>query len=501
MGVRSLPQTKATAWWSLVSVAFGIMMVQIDATVVAIANPAIALDLGAGLEGIQWVTTGYLLVLAGLFIPAGTMADRIGHHKAFVIGVGGFAVASLLCGLSGSIEMLIGARVLQGMFGALAVPAALAVIRAAFPPEKLAMGIGVFSSVVSLSMAAGPIFGGLLVQYASWPWVFLLNVPFGLVSVVIGLLVRGKEQRNPAPVDLPGALTLTLAMVSVVWGITRVPTAGWLSVPTLGFLALGLVLAGVFVAVERKSRHPMVPLSLFANRSISVGSVLMTLTMMAFFAVLFYLTFYLQGVQGKSGVMAGVALLPLTLVFVISAPAGGWLTNTLGVRGTLVVGACCIAVTLILLLRLDVDSGFWTLGPALLIYGFGAGFMMVAATKAIVGSAPADKVGVASGVQQSMSQLGGLLGTSVFGSLIASVVRPRSGFLDPQAVELGFPPSAQQELARHVPAEQATALTRAAHDLFVDGLHTVFAVGIGVAVVAALLSLLVTEPKVPADTP
>ena len=192
------------AWLSLLAVALGVMVVQVDGTVVAIANPAIAADLGAGLDGISWVTTGYLLVLAGLMIPAGTIADKVGYKKAFLVGTAGFALASLLCGLSSSIGMLIGARVLQATFAALLAPAGLAVLRAAFPPEKLSMAFGVFGAVSAVALAGGPILGGVLVEYASRPWAFFVNLPLGVIAVVVGaLVIRDVAPGRASPLDIP----------------------------------------------------------------------------------------------------------------------------------------------------------------------------------------------------------------------------------------------------------------------------------------------------------
>ncbi|MEV6910709.1 MFS transporter [Amycolatopsis sp. NPDC051071] len=525
-GPGETTKTTLRSWLSLIAVAFGIMVVQIDGTVVAIANPAIAADLKAGLDEIQWVTTGYLLVLAGLLIPMGTLADKIGRKKGFLLGVGGFTLASAVCGMAGSIEVLVGGRVLQAIFGALLVPSALAVIRAAFPAEKLAMAIGIFSSFTALALAAGPILGGVLVEVASWPWVFFVNLPFGVLAVLLGLLcIKESTQGTPAPLDVPGAITLTLAMVSVVWAISNAQVKGWVSTHTLGFLGLGLVLLGVFLVIELKSKHPMVPLGLFRDRSLSIGTVLMVVVMFAFYAILFYLTFYLQGVQGKNGVAAGIALLPLTAVFTISSPVGGWVTGKLGPRGALVTGAVFVTGSLAVLLLLETDSGMLTLAPSLVLGGFGMGFMMVAATQAILGNAPVDKAGVASGVQQSMTQLGGVLGTSVFGTLLASSVMAnfatnvRSAFAGGggpvgeqlanneevrKSVELGFGPASQDAVATQLsqtgmPSGQVQevvgTLTRAAHETFIQGLHTVFGVAVGVAVVAGLVSLLVRNPK------
>ncbi|MFJ9679412.1 MFS transporter [Streptomyces sp. NPDC101194] len=518
-------QTPAAAWLSLIAVALGIMVVQLDGSVVSVANPTIATSLHAGLEEIQWVTTGYLLVLAGLLIPAGLVADKIGRKSAFLIGVGGFSLASLLCGLSGSIEMLIGARVLQAIFGAMLGPAGLAVLRAAFPPEKLSVAFGWFGAVSAVALAGGPILGGVLVEYASWPWVFYINLPFGVVAVLVGrFVIKESTERVPQRLDLAGAITLTLALVSVVWGITRAQTNGWSSAQSLGFMGLGLALLVVFTIIEAKGSNPMVPLGLFRIRSFSVGCLVTMVTMFAFFAILFYLTFYLQGVQGKSALEAAVALLPLTLVFTVASPVAGAVTGKLGNRGTLLLGSVFTTISLVLLMRLEADTGMMTLAAPLVFAGFGAGFMMIPAIEAIVGSAPVDKAGVASGVQQSAQQLGGTLGIAVFGSLLASVVSSKFGpalttafggdngaaaqVADNEAlrksVELGFPPAVQDSLGKQMAGngmssgnvrEFVDTVTRTAHDTFIDGMHTVFLVAACCAAAAGVLSLLIRAKK------
>ncbi|NIH80831.1 MFS transporter [Amycolatopsis viridis] len=524
-GADAEVKAPVTAWLSLLAVALGIMVVQLDGSVVSVANPTIATSLHASLEGIQWVTTGYLLVLAGLLIPAGLVADKIGRKKAFLIGIGGFSLASLLCGLSGSIDMLIGARVLQAVFGAMLGPAGLAVLRAAFPPEKLSTAFGWFGSVSAVALAGGPILGGVLVEYASWPWVFYINLPFGIVAVLVGVFViKESTQRVPQRLDLPGAMSLTLALVTLIWGVTRAQSSGWWSVNTLGFMGLGVVLLIVFLIIENRSKAPMVPLSLFRIRSFSIGCLVTIVTMFAFFAILFYLTFYLQGVQGKSALMAAVALLPLTLVFTVASPVAGAVTGRLGNRGTLLLGAACTTASLLLLLRLGVGSGTVTLAPSLVLAGFGAGFMMIPAIEAIVGSAPVDKAGVASGIQQSTQQLGGTLGIAVFGSLLASVVSAKFGGAlaaafggDTDAVaqvagneqlrksvELGFPPAVQDALRQQMTQSGLDSgdvqrfvgtVSHAAHETFLSGMHQVFLVAACCAAAAGLLSLLIRAKK------
>lgn len=519
--------TKARGGWAaLVAVGLGALMLQLDSSIVSIANPAIAADLDASLGQIAWVTNAYLLLLAGLMIPAGALADKIGHKKALLIGLSGFTAASLLCGIAGSVEFLIFSRALQGLFGALIAPAGLAILRNAFPPEKMGLAFGAFGSVAAIATAGGPVVGGLLVENATWHWAFLINVPLGVIAVVVGaLVIRETETLASARLDLPGALTLTLAMSSVVWALTGAQEHGWTSGRTIGFGVAGLVLLVVFILIQRKVTAPTVPLGLFKNRTFSLGVILMITTMLAFFVVLFYLTFYLQAVRGDGPAAAAVALLPLTIVFAISSPLAGTLAGKIGLRALMVIGAVLTAAALLLFMRLEVDSGFGVLAPPLVLAGFGVGFLNLGALQAIVGSAPPEKAGAASGIQQSSSQLGSTLGIAVFSSILATIVTSRFGpalmgqatpeteealrqlGTDPQVtnqVALGFSPGAQTALSEQLeqagtPAGQVeqimSALTSAAHESFLGGLHTVFLIAACIAIASGIIALFIRQPK------
>lgn len=510
------------AWLSLIAAACGIFVVMLDGTVVSVANPTIAADLQASPPQIQWVTNLYLLVLAGLTIPMGTLADRFGRKRMFLLGVGGFSLASLLCGLSPFPGMLIGARALQAVFGAMVGPGAMGVLRAAFPEDRLPRAMGVFGSIMAIAAGAGPIIGGLLVEYASWPWVFFINLPFGVLGVALGAkIITESTQRVKQPIDVPGAVTLTCAMVALVYGITNAQTDGWDSAKTLGFLVAGLALLAVFGVLESRVSAPMVPLSLFRDRSFSIGVLLMIIVMFSMFGLIYFLTFFYQGPLGYSALMTGVGLLPLSVTQLVASPISGWMTEKAGVRWSLVTGAALIAVGLLLMQRVGADSSIWDLVPTFVIGGFGIGFMLVAAIQAIVGNAPVDKAGVASGLQQSMNQLGGAIGTSVLSVVVASVVtstfadRLRDAFGGHggravelvgsdsrirKAVELGFSPQARQAVEHSatsagVPAKRAggfaDTVATVAHETFIQGLHTVYWLGTAVAVAAGLLALLV----------
>jgi EmrB/QacA subfamily drug resistance transporter len=335
-------------WLTLVAVAFGVMMVGLDATVVAIANPAIARDLNANLSQLQWVTNGYLLALAVSLITAGKLADRFGRKTIFFAGVAGFALASVGVGLSGSIGMVIFWRVVQGLAGALLQPATLAILRNAFPANKLNMAIGIWGGTSALAIASGPIVGGLLVQHVSWQSVFFINAPVAVLTLLLGAWVI-RPSRDPQAVgsfDLPGVALLSASLFSLVWGLIKAQAYGFGDVVPLGFFAAALVLGVAFVLRERGFRQPLLPLSLFRSVSLSAGTLLVTLAFFALFGAFFFLTLYLQQVHGMQPVDAGVRLLPLTATFMVSAPLAGLINARLGPRVTLVAGMLLAAVSL-----------------------------------------------------------------------------------------------------------------------------------------------------------
>ncbi|MGH9069389.1 MAG: MFS transporter [Acidimicrobiales bacterium] len=495
-------------WLVLLAVALGVVMVGLDGTVVAIANPVIGRDLHATLSGLQWVTNAYLLALAVLMITAGKLGDRYGRKRVFLVGVVGFALMSLGSGLSGSIGMLIVFRALQGVTGALLLPSTLAILRAAFPPERLEMAVGIWGGTSAIAIASGPIVGGLLVQHVSWQSVFYINLLVGAVALVVGwwVIPESRDTRGVRSLDLPGVAVLSGAMFCLVWGIIQAQTAGWTSAQVIGFLAGSVLAFAVFVWRERAAPHPLVPMRLFRSPSLSAGVVLATLVMFALFGVLFFLTLYLERVHGFSPVAAGIRVLPLTGVFMVSAPLAGWMTARWGPRPPLVAGMALIGIAFVGLSGLSVDSAYVGLWPWFTLIGFGMGFVLIASTQAIVGNAPVDEAGVASGLQQTATQLGGVLGTSVLGAVMASEV---SRVLVGHLVHAGIPagvagrflaaaPAVAQGIApvpKGVSPALAHAITHASYLSFMDGLHLAMIVGAVVAFASALLALVVRKGR------
>ncbi|MGW1469189.1 MFS transporter [Streptomyces sp. NPDC002308] len=489
-------------WLTLFAVAIGVMMVALDGTIVAIANPAIQKDLNASLADVQWITNGYMLALAVSLITAGKLGDRFGHRQTFLIGVVGFAAASGAIGLSSSVTFVIVFRVLQGLFGALLMPAALGLLRATFPAEKLNMAIGIWGMVIGASTAGGPILGGVLVEHVSWQSVFFINVPVGVIALLLGVVILKDHRAENAPrsFDIGGIVLLSLAMFSLIWALIKGAAWGWGDVKTIGFLVAAVVLFVAFALVQTRVREPLIPLAMFRSVPLSAGAILMVLMAFAFMGGLFFVTFYLQNVHGMSPVDSGLHLLPLTAMMIVASPLAGALITKFGPRVPLVGGMVCTAVACFGMSQLTIGTGTLTMSIWFALLGLGLAPVMVGATEVIVGNAPMELSGVAGGLQQAGMQVGGSLGTAVLGAVMAARVDsllpgnwadaglPKSSAEQlsqaSSAIEVGMPP-----IAPNTPPEIAAKITAVAHDTFVSGMSTAFLVAGCVAVIAAVVAL------------
>ncbi|MFD8529200.1 DHA2 family efflux MFS transporter permease subunit [Streptosporangium canum] len=507
---------QAHPWLTLVSVSLGVIMVMLDGTVVGIANPAIAQDLNASLSDLQWVTSGYLLALAVFLITAGKLGDLFGHRLIFLIGVAGFALTSLAIGLSSSIGMLIGLRVLQGLFGALLQPAALALLRAAFPGERLKMAMGAWGAIIGLSSAAGPIVGGLLVEHVSWQSVFFINVPVGIVALAMGLWVLTESKaRTLSKIDWLGVVLLSGVMFSLVWAIIKAPEWGWGDAKTIGFLAATVVMGAVFVWWQARASEPLLPLSLFGNASVSIGTGLMMLVAFSMFGAMFFLTFFFQGVHGLTPLESGLRMLPMSAGMIVASPLAAVLLSKFGTKFTIAGGMLVTATAMFLMSRLSLDASFVDSAIPFVLLAFGLSPVFVGATEIIVGNAPEDLSGVAGGVQQSAMQVGGALGTAILGAIVsARVADVYSGHwteaklppLPPEqvaglkeAATFGGAPTAEQMPG--VPEQIVQGIANVSHLSFLDGMHLGFVVSTGVAILAAVLALFVKAGRKSEDAP
>jgi len=492
---------------TLLTVALGVMMVALDGTIVAVANPAIQANLHASLAGIQWVTNAYLLALAVSLITIGKLGDRFGHKKVFMTGVTGFALSSAAIGLSGtiasSIGLVIAFRVLQGVFGAMLQPTALALLRATFPVEKLNGAIGVWGAVIGASTAAGPIVGGLLVQHIGWEACFYVNIPVGIAALVMSLLVLRETPASPAAnsLDVPGIAALSGALFLLIWGLIKGSSYGWGSAQTLAFL-IGAAVAGLlFVLRERRAQQPLLPLRLFRSASLSAGTGLVVLLMFALFGAMFFMTFYLENVHGLDPVAAGVRLLPMTGMLIVGAPLSGLAISKIGPRLPIVTGMALAAVALFGLSRLGATSSPNDTIVWFLLLGLGLSPVMVGATDVIVGNAPVELAGVAGGLQSTAMQVGGTLGTAVLGAVMAARI---SSVLPVSWHAAGLPALSAGQLAQvksavsvgaapvtaSTPHQVAGVITDISHATFASGMHTAFLVAAAVALAGAVIGLL-----------
>jgi EmrB/QacA subfamily drug resistance transporter len=491
---------------TLLAVALGVMMVALDGTIVAVANPAIQAHLGASLADMQWVTNGYLLALAVALITMGKIGDRFGHKKVFLAGIVGFAAASAAVGLSGdiagSIGLVIAFRVAQGVFGAMLQPTALALLRKNFPAEKLNTALGIWGAVIGASTAAGPIVGGLLVQHVNWEACFYINVPVGLIALAMGWLVlRETGASRSASFDIPGMALLSGALFTLVWALIKGADYGWGSGRTVGFLAGAVVLALLFVLRESRAAEPLLPLRLFRSVSLSAGVVLVMTLMFALLGAMFFMTFFLQNVHGLGAVDAAIRLLPLTGMLIVASPISGALINRLGPRVPLVAGMLLAAVALFGLSRIGLASGLNDTIVWFALLGLGLSPVMVGATDVIVGNAPVRLAGVAGGLQSTAMQVGGTIGTAVLGAIMSARV---DSLLPARWAAAHLPSLSGAQLAEvksattvgvapvphGTPAQAADLMTGVVHGTFISGMNTAFLVASVVALAGALIALL-----------
>jgi EmrB/QacA subfamily drug resistance transporter len=414
------------ATWILTATILGSSLVFIDGTVVSIALPVIQAGFHASAADAQWVIEAYTLVLGALMLLCGALGDRYGRKRLFLTGVVIFAIGSVLCGLAPSMPALIAARVLQGAGGTMLAPASLALLGAFFTGEARGKAIGTWSGLTAVASAVGPVAGGAIVDHFGWRWVFFINVPIAAFVVVLTLLhvSESRDERETGSLDAIGSLLITVALGLIVYAFIMSSTSGWGTVP-IGAAVAGVLAIVAFLAVERTSRNPILPLHLFENREFSGINIMTFLLYGALSGLFYFLPFVMIQVDGYSATVAGFAMLPFIVLMVSLSRFSGALVYRIGARNLLIAGPLLTASGFALLAVLR-DLHYWdAIFPSALFIGVGMGLTVAPLTTTMMESVPAEHVGLASGINNAASRIAGLLAIAVMGALLGGVYAAR----------------------------------------------------------------------------
>ena len=422
--------------FTLVAAILGSGVAAIDGTIVNVALPAIQADLGGGLQTQQWVSNAYLLTLGSLILIGGSLGDIYGRRRVFALGVGAFGVLSLACAVAPTVETLIAARALQGVAGALLTPSSLALIAAAFSERERGAAIGSWTAWGGIAVIVGPLVGGLLVDQASWRWIFAINVPLVLVTLVLARAAVPDAPTVKRRVDFVGAALCALGLAGVVFGLIEQPRFGWGSPVIVISLLGGVVAFGSFVVYEQRASHPMLRLDLFERRNFAVAN-LQTLTIYAGLSVLFFFLFiFLQQVAGYSALQAGLTTIPVTVTMFALSRRLGALADRYGPRLFLSAGPLIAAAGILLFLRVGLEASYvFDLLPALLLFALGLAATVAPLTATVLADADESDAGIASAINNAIARVAGLIGIAAIGALVASTLPGDTFAPNPQSVD------------------------------------------------------------------
>ncbi len=496
--------------WVLVATILGSSMAFIDGTVVNVALPVLQTDLNATASAVQWVVEAYSLFLAALILVGGSLGDHFGRKRIFTIGILLFTVASVLCGLAPNVVFLIVMRAIQGIGGALLVPGSLAIISASFDSKQRGRAIGTWSGFTAITSVIGPVLGGALVQYASWRWVFFINIPLAAIVLIV-LFARVPESRNEAEarqgLDWWGALLATLGLGGLVYGLIESNDLGLSNPLVLATMVGGIVALLLFVLVEARSRSPMMPLGLFRSRTFSGANLLTLFLYAALGGSLYFLPFNLIRVQGYPPSAAGAAMLPTILILFLLSRWSGGLVTRFGAKLPLIIGPLIAACGFALFAVPGIGGSYWTtFFPASVVLGIGMAISVAPLTTAVMGSVGTEHAGTASGINNAVSRTAGLLAIAVLGIVVLGVF---SGALASNLGVLHLPFEVQSSIIAQqnklVGIEIPAGLSNSTHaavqsaisESFIAGFRVAMIIAAVLALASALSSLLLIEGKKP----
>ena len=430
-------------WATLLVLTLSTFLVLVDASVVNLALPQVVGDLGGTLDGATWVVAGYILAFASLLLHFGRLGDVFGRRKMFLWGVAIFTASSLVAALASSLGVLVTARVAQGVGAAMLTPSTLSLVKAAFPREKLGLAFGVEGVTAGVATAVGPTLGGVLTTSFSWRWVFLVNIPLGLLAMAAAILVISESRDEAASrrIDVPGALLSGSGVFLLVFALVEGEKLGWGSAAVLCSLAAAATLLALFVLVERRVREPLVDLSLFRDRLFAAGNVLRGLVLFVLLATVFVLPLYWQTQLGYTALQSALLLLPLSVVSFFLSPVAGALADRTDARWLAGVGFVLAAAGTFWLSRFSSDAGWGFFVAPLALFGAGLSFLLAPTITATLRNVPEEKSGVASGIATASGEVGSALGLAVVAAALQNRLLANA---EDSISRVGLPPRAEQ---------------------------------------------------------
>ena len=486
-------------WWTLVLSSIATFMLLLDITVVNVALPDIQRDLGASLSSLQWVVDAYSLMLAAFLLTAGSLGDRLGRRRVFSLGLGLFTFASFLCGIAGDPTLLNLARGLQGIGGAAMFATSLALIGQEFHGKDRATAFGIWGATVGGAVAIGPLVGGVITEHLGWEWIFFVNIPIGIVAVALTeLRLANVAAQDPQRIDLPGLATFSGGLFLLIYGLIRGNPEGWDSTMIVACLAGSAALLLAFIAIEARSGHPMLDLTLFRKPAFNGISAVAFGLSAGMFAMFLYLTIYMQGVLNFSPLQAGLRFLPLTVLSFVVAPISGKLSQRVPIRVLVGVGLGLVGLGLLWMHGLDAGSDVSALIPGFLIAGVGIGLTNPSIGQVAIAVVPPAKAGMGSGINTTFRQVGIATGVASLGAVFQSQVASKLSSLLPDAppgLAEAVSSGGSRAAAAAAPPGQRVEIVHAAKIAFVSGFNEILLIGAILSFAGAALGFALIHPR------